>query len=153
VEYLVIYEMSARRYFLRMSALFEARATKGRVLHLRENVPNTSSQSLVKVSIELIAIAIYFHSFKILIIQNGDLAFCTTEFIIINSNYFQNIQKNECFLDDFETLARERRFRAQVLQNRPQPHTGARISISRTTMRSRNVILKVVNPKRIFEER
>jgi hypothetical protein len=33
---IVIYEMSARRHFSRMSALFEARATKQRVLHLRE---------------------------------------------------------------------------------------------------------------------
>jgi hypothetical protein len=107
--------------------------------------------ALVKVSIELIAI--YFHSFEIFIIQIGEIAFCTTEFIIIKSNYFQNAQKNECFLDDFEALARERRFRAQVLQNRPQPHSGARISISRTTMRSRNDILKVVSSKRIFEER
>jgi hypothetical protein len=72
----------------------------------------------------------------------------------IKSNYFQNAQKkHERFLNDFEALARERRFRAQVLQNRPQPHSGARISISRTTMRSRNVILKVVSSKRIFEER
>jgi hypothetical protein len=33
---IVIYEMSARRHFSHMSALFEARATKERVLHLRE---------------------------------------------------------------------------------------------------------------------
>jgi hypothetical protein len=35
---IVIYEMSARKHFSRMSALFlfEARATKERVLHLRE---------------------------------------------------------------------------------------------------------------------
>jgi hypothetical protein len=33
---IVIYEVSARRHFSRMSALFEARATKERVLHLRE---------------------------------------------------------------------------------------------------------------------
>jgi hypothetical protein len=33
---LVIYEMSAGRDFSRMSALVEARATKERVLHLRE---------------------------------------------------------------------------------------------------------------------
>jgi hypothetical protein len=31
-----MYEMSARRHFTRMSALFEGRATKKRVLHLRE---------------------------------------------------------------------------------------------------------------------
>jgi hypothetical protein len=33
---IVIYKMSARRHFSRMNALFEARATKERVLHLRE---------------------------------------------------------------------------------------------------------------------
>jgi hypothetical protein len=32
----VIYEPSARRHFSHMSALFEAQATKERVLHLRE---------------------------------------------------------------------------------------------------------------------
>jgi hypothetical protein len=30
------------------------------------------------------------------------MAFCKPDFIIINSNYFQNAQKGECFLDDFE---------------------------------------------------
>jgi hypothetical protein len=40
---IVIYEPSARTYFLHMSALFEARATKERVLHLRE-CPETSSR-------------------------------------------------------------------------------------------------------------
>jgi hypothetical protein len=45
----------------------------------------------VKVAIELIAI--YFHSIEI--------------FIIIKSNCFQNAQKSECFLDDFEALMRE----------------------------------------------
>jgi hypothetical protein len=49
----------------------------------------------------------------------GEMAFCKTEFIIIKSNYFQNGQKGECFLDDFEALVRERRFRALVLQNHP----------------------------------
>jgi hypothetical protein len=33
---IVIYEPSTRRHFSRMSALFEARAMKERVLHLRE---------------------------------------------------------------------------------------------------------------------
>jgi hypothetical protein len=55
-----------------------------------------------KVSIELIAI--YFHSFEIFIIQIGEMAFCKPEFIIITSNYFQNAQKGEGFLDDFEAL-------------------------------------------------
>jgi hypothetical protein len=36
VRNIVIYETSARRYFSRMGAQFEARATKERVLHLRE---------------------------------------------------------------------------------------------------------------------
>jgi hypothetical protein len=48
----------------------------------------------LKVSIKLIAI--YFHSFEIFNIQ-----------IIIKSNYFQNAQKGEYFLDDFEALIRE----------------------------------------------
>jgi hypothetical protein len=65
---------------------------------------------IAKVSIELIAL--YFHSFEIFIIQIGGMAFCKPEFIIIKSNYFQNGQKGECFLDDFEALVRERRFRA-----------------------------------------
>jgi hypothetical protein len=62
------------------------------------------------VSIELIAI--YCHSFEIFIIQIGEMAFYKPEFIIIKSNYFQNAQKGECFLDDFEALVRERRFGA-----------------------------------------
>jgi hypothetical protein len=48
----------------------------------------------LKVSNELIAI--YFRSFEIFNIQ-----------IIIKSNYFQNVQKGEYFLDDFEALIRE----------------------------------------------
>jgi hypothetical protein len=62
------------------------------------------------------------------------MAFCKPEFIIIKSNYFQNAQKDECFLDDSEAFALV---------------TSARTSISRTTMRlrNRNVILKVVSSK------
>jgi hypothetical protein len=48
--------------------------------------------ALAQVSIELIAI--YFHSFEIFNIQ-------------IMSNYFQNAQKSQCFLDDFEAPVRE----------------------------------------------
>jgi hypothetical protein len=66
--------------------------------------------TIAKVSIELIAI--YFHSFEIFIILIGEMVFCKPEFIIIKSNYFQNVQKGECFLDDFETLVRKRLFRA-----------------------------------------
>jgi hypothetical protein len=36
-EEIVIYEPSARRHFSYMSALFEAQATKKRVVHLRES--------------------------------------------------------------------------------------------------------------------
>jgi hypothetical protein len=118
---------------------------------------------LAKVSIELIAI--YFYSFEIFIIQIGEKPFCKPEFIIIKLNYFQNVQKGECFLDDFEELVpeidalvlkiiqktfaqvRERRFGALVLQNGLRPHSSARTSISRTTMRLRNVILKVMSSK------
>jgi hypothetical protein len=57
-----------------------------------------------KVSIELIAI--YFHSIEIFNIQIGEISFCKSEFII-KSNYFQNAQKSECFLDYFEALVRE----------------------------------------------
>jgi hypothetical protein len=107
--------------------------------------------ALAKVSIELTAI--YFQSFEI--IQIEEMPFCKPEFIIITSNYFQNAQKVECFLDDFEALMREMDVRALVLQNHPntihlvlqnglQSRSSARTSISRTTMRSRNVILKVV---------
>jgi hypothetical protein len=59
----------------------------------------------VQVSIEVIAI--YFHSFEIFNIQIGEMTFCKPDFIIIKSNYFQNAQKGQCFLDDFEALVRE----------------------------------------------
>jgi hypothetical protein len=61
--------------------------------------------ALTKVLIELIAI--YFHSFEIFNIQIGEIAFYKPDFIIIKSNYFQNAQKGECFLDDFKALVRE----------------------------------------------
>jgi hypothetical protein len=57
--------------------------------------------AFAKVSIEC------FHSFEIFFIQIGEMAFCKPEFIIITSNYFQNAQKGECFLGDFEALACE----------------------------------------------
>jgi hypothetical protein len=105
-----------------MNELLEARATKERVLLLREralklveyflkqtlylicHVPFEKValvHALAKVSIELIPI--YFH------IQIGEMAFCKPDFIIIKSNYeyFQNAQKGESFLDDFEALVRE----------------------------------------------
>jgi hypothetical protein len=55
---------------------------------------------LAKVSIELIAI--YFYSFEMFSIQIGENAFCKPEFIIIKLNYFQNAQKSESFLHNFE---------------------------------------------------
>jgi hypothetical protein len=39
--------------------------------------------------------------------QIGEMTFCKPAFIFIKSNYFQNAQKCECFLDDFEALVRE----------------------------------------------
>jgi hypothetical protein len=61
--------------------------------------------ALAQVSIELIAI--YFHSFEIFNIQIGEMTFCKADFTIIKSNYFQNAQKGQCFLDYFEALVRE----------------------------------------------
>jgi hypothetical protein len=63
--------------------------------------------ALAQVSIELIAI--YFHSFEIFNI--GEMTFCKPDFIIIKSNYFQNAQKGQWFLNDFEALVREIYFR------------------------------------------
>jgi hypothetical protein len=61
--------------------------------------------TLPQVSIELIAI--YFHSSEIFNVQIGEMTFCKADFIIIKSNNFQNAQKGQCFLDDFEALVRE----------------------------------------------
>jgi hypothetical protein len=58
----------------------------------------------------------------------------TIEFIIIKSNYFQNAQKGECFLDDFEALVPEIDIRALLLQNHPKSiRISARTSILRTS--------------------
>jgi hypothetical protein len=46
----------------------------------------------------------FFRNFNIHI---GEMTFCKADFIIIKSNYFQNAQKTQCFLDDFEALVRE----------------------------------------------
>jgi hypothetical protein len=61
--------------------------------------------TLAQVSIELIAM--YLHSFEIFSIRIGEMTFCKPDFIIIKSNYFQNAQKGQWFLDDFEALVRE----------------------------------------------
>jgi hypothetical protein len=47
------------------------------------------------------------HSFEIFNIKIGEMTFCKPDFIIIKSNYFQNAQKDQCFLNDFEALVRE----------------------------------------------
>jgi hypothetical protein len=70
-----------------MSALFEARAMKERVLHLRV----CGKYVFPHRSLEI-----------------GEMTFCKQDFIIIKSNYFQNAQKRKCFLDDFESLVRSR---------------------------------------------
>jgi hypothetical protein len=61
--------------------------------------------ALVQVSIELKTID--FHSSEIFNIQIGEMTFCKPDFINIKSNYFQNAQKGQFFLDDFEALVRE----------------------------------------------
>jgi hypothetical protein len=69
------------------------------------------------VSVELIPI--YFHCFEIFNSQIGETAFCKPDFIIVKSNYeyFQNAQKGESFLDDFEALVREIDVRGCLLRN------------------------------------
>jgi hypothetical protein len=61
--------------------------------------------AFAQVSIELIAIC--FHPLEIFNIQIGEMTFCKLDFIIIKSTYFQNAQRDQCFLDDFEALVRE----------------------------------------------
>jgi hypothetical protein len=47
-----------------------------------------------------------------------EMAFCTSDFIIIKSNYFRNARKGECFLDDFKALVREIDVRGELLRPR-----------------------------------
>jgi hypothetical protein len=95
--------------------------------------------ALAQVSNELIAI--YFHSFEIFIIQIGDERFLNQSLLLSSQIIFRMLKK----LDDFEAQVRQIDVRALVLQNHSKSiRTSARTSISRTTMRSRNVILKVV---------
>jgi hypothetical protein len=63
------------------------------------------------------------------------MAFCSKpQFIIIKSNYFQNAQKGEWFLEDFQILEREIDVRALVLQNHSKTiRTSAWTAISRTS--------------------
>jgi hypothetical protein len=131
-----------------MSALFEARATKERVLRLREcaeyqyvfshrslkrtlclicRIPFVNRMALVN-ALAKVSRAIYFHSLEIFIMQIGEIAFCKPEFIIIIFRMLKIIQ-------NAFALVRERRFRALVFQNGLRPHSSARTSISHTTMR------------------
>jgi hypothetical protein len=73
------------------------------------------------------------------------MAFYKPNLIIIKSNYFQNAQKGECFLDDFEALVREIDVRALVLQKLLANHVRED-RCSRTTMR-RDIILKLASSK------
>jgi hypothetical protein len=50
--------------------------------------------ALAQESIEIIAI--YFHSFEIINIQI-EMTFWKAVLIIIKTNYFQNVQKGQCF--------------------------------------------------------
>jgi hypothetical protein len=59
--------------------------------------------ALAQVSIELIAI--YVHSFEIFNIQIRKITFYNADLkkkLKKKSNYFQNAQKGQCFLDYFE---------------------------------------------------
>jgi hypothetical protein len=125
-------------------ALFEARATKERVLHLRDcaeyvffetNIMSDLSYTLCKQDgacpCDCHRINSDLFSFEIFIIQIGEMTFCKPEFIIIKSNYFQKAQKAFA-------LVRERRFRALVLHNGVRPC---------------NVILKVLSSKRFFSSK
>jgi hypothetical protein len=116
-----------------MSALFEARARKKRVLHLREcaeyvfahqslyntiqykaffetNIMSDLSCTFAKMAlvhalakVSVKLIAIYFHSFEIFHIQIGEMTFCKPDFIQIIFRMLKGI----CFLDDFEALVRK----------------------------------------------
>jgi hypothetical protein len=75
-------------------------------------IPFVNRVAVVHAACQSVNRTIYFHSFEIFIIQIGEMAFCKPQFIVIKSNYFQNAQKGECFL--------ERQFRALVLQSNPK---------------------------------
>jgi hypothetical protein len=66
--------------------------------------------ALAKVSIELIAI--YFHFFEIFIIQIGEMVFRRIYCYISSQIIFRMLKKANVFVDDFEALVREHRFRA-----------------------------------------
>jgi hypothetical protein len=107
-----------------VSALFEARATKERVLHLRECASKLVQYILKRTLCVICRIACvnrlaFVHaipkvSIELIAIQIGEMAFYKPGFIITKSNYFQNAHKA------FAPV-RERRFRALVLQKGLQP--------------------------------
>jgi hypothetical protein len=57
---IVIYEPSARKHFSRMRALFEARATKERVLHLRECASSRIEVSTIFIKEHYVWFVVYF---------------------------------------------------------------------------------------------
>jgi hypothetical protein len=65
------------------------------------NCPRACQSIINQINCDLFSL---FRNFNI---QIGEMALCKPDFIIIKSNYFQNAQKGECFLDDFEALVRE----------------------------------------------
>jgi hypothetical protein len=118
--------MSARRHFSH-ERIICGRATKERVLHLRECAASTFVQYFLK---------------RTLCCEEDGAWF---ELLLSSQIIFRMLKKANAF---FEWLVRKRRFPALVLQNHPKSiRTSARTSISRTTVRSQNVILKVVSSK------
>jgi hypothetical protein len=94
--------MSARRYFSRNSALFERRATKERVLHLREYV---DASSRIKVC------TIFFE--RNIIMSDLSCSF-VNRWRLSSQIIFNYAQKGECFLAGFEALVREIYVRAPL---------------------------------------
>jgi hypothetical protein len=147
--------MSARRHFSHMSALFEARATKERVLHLRECAEYVFSLRTIFFETNIMPDLSYVF---LLWIEWRFACPCDWESVNrMNSDLFSLFRNfrhpnwRNVVLDDFETLVRELDVRALVLQYHPESIcTSAQTSISRTTMRSRNLILKVVSSKKLF---
>jgi hypothetical protein len=98
-----------------MSALFEAQGTSSRIvvctIFLKQTLAFLNYCPIVSNLVNRWRLpkcqSIYFHSFEMFNIQIGEMTFCKPDFIIIKSNYFQNAQKGQCFLDDFEALVRE----------------------------------------------
>jgi hypothetical protein len=67
----------------------------------------TNAPLLAHLSLHHLPFSDTIYSFEMFNIQTGEMTFCKPNFIIIKSNYFQNAQNGQCFLDDFETLVRK----------------------------------------------